>query len=443
LIILLGCLILTIGIYFIPPVHDRLAWRLDNLRTQIKYFFNPPESVVFVPTQQSLGTSTPMNTKTPTATSLPDLPTVVPTLTATPLPEAVRLTGITYVNQCNRWNYCGAANLTMALNYWGWKGDRDDVATVVKPGENNLEMDFIQRGKSDFNIMPYEMVDFANDNTDLRALYRYGGDSVMLKRMVAAGFPVIIEKGYYQRDYTGRISWMGHYSFITGYDEVQEMFVWQDSYPNSCQDKEDYSVVERKGRDNLIAYDDLLTAWRSFDYVFIVVYPPEREADVMNALGPWADWNWAAGNALEMAIGDTSTQNGNDLFFSWFNVGTSHVALQQYADAAPAFDQAFTLYAGLSNDDTQRPYRILWYQTGPYWAYYYSGRYQDVINLADTTLTAWVSTPTIEESFYWRGLAEYALGEYDAAYIDMRQAVYYNQNFQAALSVMAQWGITP
>ena len=38
--------------------------------------------------------------------------------------------------------------------------------------------------------------------------------------------------------------------------------------------------------------------------------------------------------------------------------------------------------------------RMMWYQTGPYFAYYYSARYQDVINLANTTLNDTISTPT-------------------------------------------------
>jgi tetratricopeptide (TPR) repeat protein len=287
------------------------------------------------------------------------------------------------------------------------------------------------------------MVNFVNDNTSFRALSRYGGSVELLKRMVAAGFPVIIEKGYYQRDTTGRTSWMGHFSFITGYDEAAKQFVWQDSYPNRCADQEHPEIVENKGRDNLLGYDELLTEWRGYDYLFIVVYPPEQETDVMQALGPWADAQWAAQHALEIAQAETESLTGNDEFFAWFNLGTSHVALQQYADAAAAYDQAFTIYATLSNDNSQRPYRILWYETGPYWAYFYTGRYQDVINLANTTLNALVSTPSLEESLYWRAMAEYALGQYDAAYSDIRSAVYYNKNMQVALARMEEWGISP
>ena len=36
------------------------------------------------------------------------------------------------------------------------------------------------------------------------------GDVDMLKRLLAAGFPIVVEKGYYERDYTGKVGWMGH-----------------------------------------------------------------------------------------------------------------------------------------------------------------------------------------------------------------------------------------
>ncbi len=437
-------LLLAVGVYYLPPVHSRLAWRVDALRTQIKYFFNPPEKVVFIPPDQSQLTPTVVIPPlTLTKTSLPDLPTSAPTITPTPLPSAVKLTGIVYANQCFRWNYCGPANLTMALKYWKWSGNPDDVAAIIKPGENDPNKDFIERGRTDYNIMPYEMVDFVNDNTESRALYRYGGDIDLLKRLIAAGFPVIIEKGYYQRDTNGRISWMGHYSFVTGYDEAQRNFTWQDSYPNRCKDEENPAVVEQKGRDNLISYDDLLSGWRGFDYVFVVVYPVDHETEVMQVLGSWTNAAWAAQHALDITNQEISTLSGIELFFAWFNIGTSNVALQKYSEAAAAYDQGFNLYNQLNNDNTQRPYRILWYETGPYWAYFYTGRYQYVINLANTTLTFLVSTPTLEESLYWRARAEYALDQKDAAYTDIRKAVYYNKNMQVALALLNEWGISP
>ena len=81
------------------------------------------------------------------------------------------------------------------------------------------------------------------------------------------------------------------------------------------------------------------------------------------------------------------TLSGVDLFFAWFNKGTSLVKLERYQEAAEAFDTAYQLYAELDDDDAVRPYRITWYQSWPYWAYYYSGRYQDVVNFANFTFS--------------------------------------------------------
>ncbi len=347
-------------------------------------------------------------------------------VTSTPLPPSVNLPGVVYVDQRERWNYCAPANLTMALNFWGWKGNRDDIAKVVKPGENDPSKNFIDRGRSDVNVMPYELVDFVNNDTDYRALMRYGGDVRMIKTMLASGFPVIVEKGYYEKDYRGILGWLGHYQFITGYDDLTQELIVQDTWND--------------GPNFHIKYDLFMQGWRSFDDVFLVVYPADRETDVLNALGPYSDPQWAASTALNRVTRDIPGLTGIDLFFAWFAKGTSHVALQQYVDAATAYDQAFSVYASLGGDNTQRPYRIMWYQTGPYWAYYYSGRYHDVISLANTTLNDTIAAPTLEESLYWRGLAEYALGNTGPALDDVRRSVYLNMNFQAGLAKLQEWG---
>ncbi|MGZ6315873.1 MAG: C39 family peptidase, partial [Anaerolineales bacterium] len=353
-----------------------------------------------------------------------------PTSTPVPLPSVVNLPGVKYVDQFDRWNYCAPANLTMALNFWGWKGNRDDVAKVVKPGENDPSKNFIDRGKSDKNVMPYELVDFVNNETDYKALTRYGGDSQMLKTLLASGFPVIAEKGIYEDDTTGRTSWMGHYQFVTGYDDIKKYFLVQDTY--------------LKGPNYHVSYNDFMDGWRAFDRVFMVVYPAEREADLIKLLGPYSDPQWSAQHALEINTQDIKTVNGTPLFFAWFAKGTSLVALQQYVDAANAYDQAFSIYATLDSNYSTRPWRMMWYQTGPYWAYFYSGRYQDVIQLANTTLDpTFLGVNTLEESLYWRGLAEHAVGNTVQALADVRRSVYYNKNFQAGIGILGQWGSAP
>lgn len=113
--------------------------------------------------------------------------------------------------------------------------------------------------------------------------------------------------------------------------------------------------------------------------------------------------------------------------------------MQDYAGAA-AYDQAFLIYAGLTQDNSQRPYRMVWYQTGPYWAYFYTGRYQDVINLANVTLATPSVGPTLEESLYWRGMAYYALGQTGPAAKDMLEAVRLNPNFAPGIQRLKEWG---
>lgn len=439
ILILIGVCLLGVVIYNLPPVHARLAWRVAALRADIKYRLNPPEEAVFVPQQVVEATLPP--TQAPSPTLPPPTPThnnpaatpepsATPTPTTTPLPESVILDGVVYVDQHGRWNYCGPANLTMALKFWGWSGDRDDVAAVVKPGINDPNLDFIQRGKLDKNVMPYEMANFVADHTEYHVVVRYGGDIDLVKRMIAGGFPVLVEKGYYEADYTGKIGWMGHYLFTTGYDDAKGEFIVQDAYL-------------KPGKDMRVDYKTYIDGWRGFDYLFMLVYPPEREAEVFDLLGPYADPQWANQRALQIAEEEIQTQSGIDEFFAWFNKGTSHVNLLQYNEAALAYDQAFSLYAQLGGDNTQRPYRIMWYQTGPYWAYFYTGRYQDTINLANTTLYETIAEPTLEESLYWRGQAYLALGQTADAIADFREAVRLNPNFAPGLNMLSQLGVSP
>ena len=64
---------------------------------------------------------------------------------------------------------------------------------------------------------------------------RIGGDIELIKRLLAAGFPVVAEKGYYEYDYTGQLGWLGHYQFVNGYDDNQEVFIVQDTYVDGGQ----------------------------------------------------------------------------------------------------------------------------------------------------------------------------------------------------------------
>ena len=131
------------------------------------------------------------------------------------------------------------------------------------------------------------------------------------------------------------------------------------------------------------------------------------------------------------------------MFFVYFNKGTSQVILNQYADAAIAYDQAFNQYSKWDTAKGNRPFRMMWYQTGPYFAYYYSARYQDVIDLANTTLTKTISKPTLEESLLWRGRAYSMIGDTNAAVADYRAALQVHADWFPAVQALQELGLQP
>jgi len=428
-LILPACLLLA-GLYFLPPIHSRLAWRMEEASLRIGYLLNPPAHAVFVPTERGLAPpqvtvisqssptspanspSSPSPAPTQVGATETPAPTPSPTLTPAPLPEKVALSGVVYQNQHGRYNYCAPANLAMALSFWGWKGDQDVVGPQIKPDPK------------DKNVMPYEMVDYIESQTGLQAALRVGGDLDLLRRFIAAGFPVLIEKGTYLRDLTGVVSWMGHYQVVTGYDQPGGFFITQDSFV---------------GADFQISEADLLKGWRAFNYAYIIVYPPEKETQVMELLGSNADETQNYQNAALMASNEIYGLAGSDQYFAWFNRGSSLAALQDYGGAAEAFDESFKVYQSLAEND--RPWRMLWYQTDPYFAYYGVGRYYDLLYLADGTLNAMQGDPNLEESYYWRGMAKSALGDPAGAIEDFRASLRYHAGFQPALYQLKLLGV--
>ena len=109
---------------------------------------------------------------------------------------------------------------------------------------------------------------------------------------------------------------------------------------------------------------------------------------------------------------------------TWFNLGSNLTVLGDIPNAVKAFDTARSL---------ELPWRMLWYQFGPYQAYFENGQYEEVIALTTTTLD---SSDNLEESYYWRGRAQAALGEIDAARSDLEKVISLNKNFTPAQSAL-------
>lgn len=427
----LALLVLGGIILALPPVWSRVSYYTNKIYTEIFYKINPPQAVIFNPsestpdeiatavkaTMNALVSPTPViNTPTPQST-------LAPTPTRMPLPPSIYLAGTR--TEAQMWNNCGPATLSMALSFWQWTGgNQEDTAAILKPNPR------------DKNVMPYEMLDYVNNHTDLRAIMRMGGDLYTIKALLNAGFPVLVEKGFEPENLAAE-GWMGHYNLVIGYDDAKQEFTTQDSYLLTLLDSAD----RPSAKGFKVSYDDMIKNWRAFNNVFIVIYTPYLENDVLNALGSLADETASYRIAAELAAAEAaSLTDPRDQYFALYNLGTSLVKLADYGGAAIAYDKAFAIYPSI--DNIYRPYRMLWYQTGPYYAYYYTSRYQDVINLATTTLDA-ESEHVLEESYHWRAMAKLQLGQQEAAITDFNNALRVHPGFSPSYEQLVQLGVTP
>lgn len=408
-------------VYLLPPVKERVDWRLNTWRMQLMSIIRPPEKEVFVPQQEATIAVSPTIPVTPTmlASASPTVvqtestpqPAVSPTRASTPLPSTIALKGVRYMDQHGARNYCAPSTLGMALSYYGWKGTRVDVAKVVKPYDD------------DYNVMPYELENYAVTNANLLSVTRIGGKLELLKSLVAGGFPVLLETGVYQLDLANNVSWMGHYVLVTGYDDAAGEFILQDAY-NGQNHREKYAKLENE--------------WRSFNFLFMVVYTPDKEQTLMSLMGAMWDETTANRAAYDRATQEIGQMTDINLYFAWFNRGTAMVKLQDYTGAGQAFDEAFSIYQTLPEDT--RPFRMVWYQTAPYQAYYYTGRYQDVVNLADFTLGL-ANHLGLEESNYWRAMGYAAIGKRAEAIADLQTTLKIHPNFEPSLLLLQQMGV--
>jgi hypothetical protein len=68
-----------------------------------------------------------------------------------------------------------------------------------------------------------------------------------------------------------------------------------------------------------------------------------------------------------------------------------------------------------------------------------------VIDLANTVLDPLERTgkPYLEESYFWRGRAKYAIGDVQGGIADVKTALQYHPGFQPAIDQLNQWGVSP
>ena len=358
----------------------------------------PTDAPIIATTESETTEPTPQPTLTPPPTA-----TSSPTPTPQPLPRQARVDGLKIIAQ--GFNNCGPANLAINLNFYGNPTTQGEAAAFLKPNSE------------DRNVSPWQMVDYVNEQTDLRAFVGSGGDLELIKRFLANGLPIVIEKGY-ELESEG---WLGHYLTMFAYDDDKQEFLSLDT---------NLGPWDSSGR--VDSYEMVEHYWQQFNYTFFVVYPPEKESLVQELLGPdmletAVMWQKAAERAQAEIEADPENA------FTWFNLGESLTRLGElsgempyYESGASAFDQARTL--GI-------PPRIVWYQFRPYIAYMKVGRYQDILDLAEVTLSS-QGGRNVEETYLYQGHALAFLGDGQGAIDAYEQALRLNKYFYPA-----QWAL--
>ena len=391
-------LIVGVLLYQVPGINTRLNWRMDIARTYIRNVINPVGQMP-TPLPQPAAAVTMVPTQTPTeqptqqniATDSPG-PTPTQTPTPTTLPQSVNLGSPSWEKQTP--NNCGPATLSLYLRSHNWEGRQEDISGLIKPLT------------ADRNVNVEELIYFVRTQAGwLNAEFRVGGDIELMKSFLAAGLPVVIEEGelldgqYWPND----DQWAGHYLLLTGYDDTTQTFIAQDTF---------------RSPDRNFPYESVLENWQAFNYVYLLVFRPDQTELVKSILGE--DWDVDTNRQKALDLAQSQTVQDPDNAFAWFNLGSNQVYFERYSEAAQAYDTARQI--GL-------PQRMMRYQFGPYFAYFFSGRNDDLLVLADYALQR---TPNSEESLLWRGWGKYRAGETSEAMQDFQTALEMNPFYQDA-----------
>jgi tetratricopeptide (TPR) repeat protein len=282
----------------------------------------------------------------------------------------------------------------MYLRFYGWEGGQADIADLLKPFLN------------DRNVNVEELVYYVRTRAGwLNAEYPVGGDLALLKQLLAAGLPVMVEESFYFDEpyWTNDDLWAAHYLLVTGYDDATQTFIGQDSF---------------HGADQRVPYETLDRNWQAFNRVYILIYPPGQEPTIQAILGE--NWDPDANRQHALQVAQAETQSDPQNAFTWFNLGSNLTYFERYIEATDAYDKAREL---------GWPQRMLRYQFGPFIAYFHTGQMDDLVALTEYALKV---TPNAEEALLWHGWAMYRLGKTSEALSDFQQALVENPNYQDA-----------
>ncbi|MGH2470338.1 MAG: C39 family peptidase [Chloroflexota bacterium] len=166
---------------------------------------------------------------------------------APPSPSEVSLGSLIHVDQSL--NNCGPAAVAEVLRYYGLAHSQQELRGLLRP--------------EDPSGMVLGAIAPVMHGLGLSALVRYGGSEALVKALVRAHLPTIVEQTVSQTD--GQL----HYRAIEGYDDAQQHFLTADPL---------------LGPRRAISYAAFDRLWAPTHHTWVLIYPRSRQASVNAAL---------------------------------------------------------------------------------------------------------------------------------------------------------------
>jgi len=315
-------------------------------------------------------------------------PETTPALVLAEPGEKVLLPGTKVAYQT--FNNCGPATLAMILSYYGFNQSQKELGRQIRPYQH-------PRGDNDDKtVFPEEFVKWV-EKFGLKALYRPNGSLQLIKVFLANEIPVVVKTLLRQNEDSA------HFRIVRGFDDQRQVIIVDDSY---------------FGPKRKISYFQFMTIWQPFNYLYLPVYPKEKEVVVETILGPENDPEVAYWRAINRAQKEAELDPEN--VYPLFNLVTSYYHVGRYQESVELFEKI----------ESRLPRRMLWYQIEPLLAYKELGNDERVFQLSDWLFAN--GNRAFSELYQIRGEIYLKKGNREAAKREFELALEYNRNFEPA-----------
>ena len=319
-----------------------------------------------------------------------------PIVSADSIPNSKILEDGYFVSQT--FNNCGPSALSMDLSYYGVHVSQETLADDLRPTHN-------ETGKNDDKSTTPEEIAAEAEKYGFTAYYRPNGSIQLLQDFIANGIPVITRTLFMPNED------FGHYRVIKGYDESTGQITDEDGFQGPEVHYSDAAFI---------------SLWQEYNYEYIVLVPPGKEAVVESIIGKDMNattaWENAASVAQSQITADPSDIRAN------FNLSVADYYLGNYAGSVAQFERV----------QSSLPLHTLWYQMEPIEAYYEIGKYATVFSLANSILSN--GDPIYPELYVLEGQAYEKEHNIPAARTAFEQALTYNKNLVSAQTALAALG---